>query len=365
MQKGASLIVKHNYMQRINKLREQLAIHRLDALLVVSPANCLYLSGFRGSKGYLLISEQRSFLLTDFRYLEQAGIQAPHMEIVELEKHFSETTAALIKSEGWSNLGVEGEHITYKDYRWLKERAGVPLEAHQQMVEQIRAVKDAAEIRIIREAARVTDEAFDEISPLIRPGIREKDLALELEYILRKKGGEGPAFDFIVASGYRSAWPHGIASAKKLAGDEPVTIDFGVKLDGYVSDMSRTVYLGAPQKKHEEIWNVLLEAQQAAIKGVHEGVKGLEVDLLAREVITQAGYGKNFGHGLGHGLGLEPHELPTLSVKGKETLVPGMVITVEPGIYISDWGGARIEDMVLVTEEGAEILTHSPRNLVL
>lgn len=362
---GGRKIKKPNYNLRLERLREQLAHRQLDAFLISSPANCFYLSGFEGSKAYLLVSAHSSFLLTDFRYLEQAGIQAPHMELVTLDKHFSEAVAALIESEGWSDLGVEGERITYREYCWLKERIGVPLKPQQQLVEELRAVKDEVEIAIIREAARITDEALDEIVPLICPGTGEKDLALELEYILRKKGGSGPAFDFIVASGRRSAWPHGRATDKKMAADELVTIDFGVKLDGYLSDMTRTFYLGTPGKKHEEIWNLLLEAQRAAMEGVREGVTGQEVDLLAREMITQAGYGQYFGHGLGHGVGLEPHEQPTLSTKGKEVMAPGMVITIEPGIYIGGWGGARIEDMVLVTGEGAEILTHSPRNLTL
>ncbi len=282
-----------------------------------------------------------------------------------MKKHFTEAVSALIKREKWDSLGFEGEHLTYAVHKRLEERAGVPVASQQQMVEKLRSVKEEGEIALIRQAARYTDEAFHEIREYLRPGIKENQLAAELEYILRKKGAEGPAFSFIVASGYRSAWPHGVASEKQLEEGQLVTLDFGITYGGYCSDMTRTVFLGNPGKKYEEVWHIVSHAQQAALDGLKKGVSGKELDALARKVIEDAGLGKNFGHGLGHGLGLEAHEAPTISRKGKDKLVPGMIITIEPGIYIEGWGGIRIEDMVLIKDEGYEILSSSPRNLVL
>ena len=322
------------------------------------------MSGFDGTLGYLLVSSDKAVLLTDFRYLEQAEKQTPHMEVFPLRKKLSEAVAYLCQREGWNKVGFEEEHLTYYIYKILSDSIGATLIPLRQQVEQLRAVKEPLEIELIKEAARLTDEAFEEIRPLVKPGIVEKDVAMELQYILHKNGGEGPSFNYIVASGPRSALPHGVASAKELQEGELVTIDFGVYYRGYVSDMTRTFFLGRAEKEHRELWEVLRKAQLKALDYIKEGVTGAEVDALAREVIEEAGYGDKFGHGLGHGVGLEPHESPTLSQRGKDKLLSGMVVTVEPGVYIPEWGGIRIEDMVLIRKESAEVLTHSPRNLI-
>ncbi len=352
-----------DYSRRLKKLRQELKEQDIDAFLITGPANRYYLSGFDGSAGFLLVGKYKAILITDFRYLEQAEEQASHLEIYPMKNHISETVAFLVNREGWSSLGFEGEHISYYNYEWLAERVKVPLIPLRQKVEKIRAVKEAGELNLIKQAAGLTDKAFESISSQVRPGIKEKDLAAELEYILKKSGGERPAFQYIVASGSRSARPHGVASDKDLAEGEFVIFDFGIIFEGYASDMSRTLFVGKPDEKHLEIWRVVMEAQQAAMNILRQGVNGAEVDAAAREVIEKKGWGENFGHGLGHGVGLEPHEAPLLSPKGKEKLVSGMVVTVEPGIYFKGWGGVRIEDMALVKDDGCEILTRSPREM--
>ena len=357
--------VKHDYQARLEKLRDSLAEKDIEALLITSPANRFYLSGFDGSNGYLFISHEKAILATDFRYLEQASEQAGrHMEIYPLQKKASEELAIITEREGWSHLGFEEEYLTYYNYNVLVEKLDIPFIPVQQTVEKLRMVKEEGELELIRKAAQLTDEAYAEIRPRICPGVRERDLAIELEYILQKKGGEGPTFNYIVASGVRSALPHGVASSKEIQEGELVILDFGVSCGGYSSDMTRTVFVGTPQKEHEETWQVVREAQQAALKEMQSGAKAVDVDTRAREVIKDAGMADKFGHGLGHGLGLEAHEAPTLSSRGKETLSKNMVVTVEPGVYFKDWGGIRIEDMVIVGDKGPEIITGSIRELL-
>jgi len=353
-----------DYSRRLKKLRQELKKQDIDVFLITVPANRFYLSGFDGSAGFLMVGKYKAILVTDFRYLEQAEEQSSHLEIHPMKNHISETVAFLVNREGWSSLGFEGEHISYYNYKWLAERVKVPLIPLRQKVEKIRAIKESGELHLIKQAAGLTDKAFKIICSQVRPGIKEKDLAAELEHILKKSGGDKPAFQYIVASGPRSARPHGVASDKKLAEGEFVIFDFGVTVGGYASDMSRTLFVGKPAEKHLEIWKVVMEAQQAAINILRAGVNGAKVDAAARKVMGKKGWSENFGHGLGHGVGIEPHEAPLLSPKGKEKLVSGMVVTVEPGIYFKGWGGVRIEDMVLVTDDGCEVLTHSAREMI-
>lgn len=344
--------------QRINEME-------IDALLITGPANRAYLSGFTGSAGYLAVSRNSSFLVTDFRYAEQAQAQSPGIELVLLKKDFSSAIVSLVEREGWKNFGFEEEHLTCINYGKLSENTGIPLVPVRGEVENLRSIKDGEELDKIRRSAAFLDGAFEEILAFICPGIREKDIALELEYIMRKKGADGPSFRYIVASGYRSAWPHGEASEKIIGEGELIVIDFGVFWQGYASDMTRTVATGPLNGKQREIYEVVLRARQAALEGLKAHLKGSEVDKIARDIIGDAGFSEYFGHGLGHGIGLAAHEAPTLSPAGENTLLPGMVVTVEPGVYIPGLGGVRIEDMALISEGGNELLTSAPRELIV
>ena len=356
---------KHLYNIRLKELRQKIKRKKIDAFIVTGKANRTYLSGFTGSAGFLVVGSEKLLLVVDSRYTEQAKRQAPHAIIYPLKKSLSHTVNLITQKEGWEKLGFESEHIYYSAYRQLKDKVKSKLIPLEGIIENIRMIKDDYEIGIIKKAAKITDEALEEIKSYLVPGKKESDIAAELDYILKKNGGSGPSFDFIVASGERSSMPHGVASDKELKAGELITIDCGTIYNGYVSDITRTFFLGKPGDKHREVRDIVRKAQLASLKKIEAGAVAREVDRAAREVISEAGYGKYFGHGLGHGFGIEAHEYPRLSPKSKEKLAPGMMVTVEPGIYIPGWGGIRIEDMVLVKEKGYEILSTTPRNLLI
>lgn len=351
--------------QRLEKMQEKLRRMELEALLVTHPANRQYLSGFDGTSGVLLIGHEEAFLITDFRYTEQAEKQAPHFEICAWREELPKSLAPLLEATGWERVAFEGKHLTYAAYRELAEALPVELVSRENLVEELRVIKSADEVEILRRGAACTDEAFSHILKFIAPGRTEREISLELEFYLRRLGAEGTSFRFIVASGERGAMPHGVASSKQLAAGELVTMDFGAVFDSYVTDMTRTVVLGNPDGRQREIYEVVRMAQRKALDGIRPGMTAREADALAREAIKEAGFGEYFGHGLGHGVGLETHEQPVLSPRGETVLAPGMVVTVEPGIYIPGWGGVRIEDMVLITADGAETLTGSTRELIV
>ncbi len=334
-----------------------------------SAFNRRYLSGFDGSNGYLLVGPAREpLLLTDFRYTEQAANQSPHFQVVQMEKgHLSETLKKLLEKDVWKNLALEEEHLSFSNYTRLAETMdsfSIPVMPVKGLVEKIRMIKEEGELALLRYAASLTDRLYTDITKILSAGRREKDVALDMEMQLRRNGGEVPAFSYIVASGQRGALPHGVAEDKIIEVGDTVTLDFGIKYRGYNSDMTRNVKMGRAGSKDREIWQVLMAAREAALAGISAGAGCAEVDNLARTVISDAGMGQYFGHGLGHGVGLAAHEGPTCGPRSKDVLQPGMVVTVEPGIYIPGWGGMRIEDMVLVTPQGYELLTHSSRELM-
>lgn len=332
--------------------------------MVHSWPNIYYLSGFTGTSAVLFITLEHSYLLTDFRYMEQAAQEAVQYEIVRVEKNGLPELGKLVR--GLSPVGVEGEFISWVKYVQLKEAlAGCELLDASEILAEMRQVKEPGEIDKLRRAARISDAAFSRILAKIAPGVREDKIGLELEFMQREMGAGDRSFDYIVASGTRSAMPHGLAGAKPVERGDLLTLDYGIKYERYCSDLTRTVFIGRPESKHREIYGIVLEAQEAAIKAIRPGLSGKEVDEAARNIISQAGYGPNFGHGLGHSLGLEIHEPPAFSPRETKLLEPGMVITVEPGIYIPGWGGVRIEDVVLVTDFGAEVLTQAPKQFII
>ena len=358
---------ERTHAKRLNVVREKMEEKKVNALLVTHRPNVLYLSGFTGTSGFLLVTLEEALLYTDFRYLQQAGEQVSAFEIVKVENYvdYSHLSGQLTRS-GLKHLAVEESHFSLREFNILKNAApGIELLPLNNFLEEIRAVKEEGEIELIARAAGIADEAWQELLPLLKPGISELEVACELEYRLRKRGSEKVPFEFIVASGERSALPHGVAGERIISEGELVTVDFGAVYGGYCSDMTRTFVLGEPSEKQREIYELVRDAQDMAFKMTAAGQQGAAVDAVVRRYFQQYGYDAYFGHGLGHGVGLEVHELPVLSPKGQETLQEMMVFSIEPGIYIENWGGVRIEDLVVLRPEGLQVLTRSARTLSL
>lgn len=343
---------------RQQKLCQRLAEKEIDAILISQPENRRYLSGFDGSSGYLLITPQDAILATDFRYIEQAKRQAPDCEIFKVDGEIEDWFPKLVAGANLKRLGFETGHITFSYYQRLadildKAQPRLRLVPVDGVVESLRAMKEAEEIELITKAVAISDAALEYIEGIIQAGTTEKELAWEVEKFMRDKGSEAMPFDIIVASGHNSALPHAKPSSRTIGSGEPVIIDIGARIEGYSSDLSRTICPGKPDNTFSKVYEVVLGAQTAAIAMIEEGMSGGEADNTARTVIEQAGYGEAFGHGLGHGIGLAPHEQPHLGPDSPEQLVNGMVLTIEPGIYIAGWGGVRIEDVVVM--EGGKI----------
>ena len=348
-------------MSRIENFIELLRDERLDAFLVTSQVDIRYLVGFSGSAGMLWVSPERTVFLTDFRYETQAKDQIGNraeIHIITAEKGYYDLIEELKLTEGKKFVGFDDNIIRFSTYRRLVSRFPdvnwIPL---TDPVGKLRQVKDPDEVNKIRQAVEIAVEALSETLPLLRPGITEKEFAAELEYRMRRKGSERQAFETIIASGWRAALPHGLASDKIINAGEMITIDFGAVFDGYASDLTRTYFLGDPDQKFREIYEIVLRAQTTAIESVKAGITGKELDGIARKIIEDAGYGEYFGHSLGHGLGLYVHDKPGVTVRNEEPIPEGAVITIEPGIYLPDWGGVRIEDDVLVGADGGEVLS--------
>jgi Xaa-Pro aminopeptidase len=347
---------------RLQRLRQRLAEKEIDAILVSQPENRYYLSGFNGSFGFLLISAQKAVLATDFRYLEQAGAQAPDYEISRVTNNIADWFPGLVSNLSMRRLGFEAGDITITLHYQLKDalnkkKIPVKLVAVNGLVESLRAVKEPEEIKLIKRAVAISDAAYDYIEGIIQAGMTEKYVAWEIEKRLRENGSQAIPFEIIVASGPNSALPHARPSERVINSGEPIVIDMGARFDGYTSDLSRTIYLGTPDDVFKKIYNTVLDAQLTAMSIIKEGMTGQQADGSARGVIEQAGYGEAFGHALGHGIGLAPHELPRLGPGAKEPLTSGMVFTVEPGIYLPGWGGVRIEDTVMMAEGKIKLIS--------
>ncbi len=352
--------------KRVNRLRELLNEHQVDGILITSESNRRYITGFTGSAGYVLVTKKEAIFITDFRYIDQAKKQAPIFEIVKQQGSIVEVVREQLSKAGVHKLGFEQDFVTFSQFKnFEKTFTDVTLVPLSQVIEKLRLIKDEEEITLVKKATDIADQAFNYILNVLKPGKKEVEIALELECKMRELGAQGASFDTIVASGYRSALPHGVASEKIIELGDLVTIDFGAIYKGYVSDMTRTVMVGKPNDKQKEIYNIVLEAQLKGVENVKAGMSGIEADALTRDIISSYGYGDNFGHSTGHGIGLDVHEGPGLSPKSEVILKTGMIVTVEPGIYITDFGGVRIEDDVLITESGNEILTKTKKNLII
>jgi len=354
---------------RLTRLRETLTIEGLDAILITQPENRRYLSGFTGSAGVLLISQDQAVLATDFRYYEQVEKQAPDFRLEKVTDKFETVLPELVHQMGAKRVGFESTHLTVDQHReWQKAAEGAvstsefELVPTKELVERIRAIKDEGELSKIRKAIALADEALAHIAGFIEPGLTEKQVAWELEVFMRTHGAKKVAFDIIVGSGPNGAMPHATVSERAIRASEPIVIDMGAMVDGYNSDLTRTICAGRPDDKFKEIYNIVLEAQLTAERTIRPGIQGKQADAIARKVIEEAGYGENYGHGLGHGVGLAVHEKPGVGRLSEDVLQPGMVFTVEPGIYLPGWGGVRIEDIVVLKEDGVEVLTQASKD---
>ena len=348
-------------LNRIEKLLN--AIGEDEAVFISSYPNIFYYSGFRSEDAYLLISHEKRYIVTDSRYTIQAKEQAPDFKIYDikngLEKLFSRIPERVI--------GIEEEKLRLKQYRSLKHKLGREQEfvEMQKIIDKPRRVKDEDEIRRIATAEEIGDAAFSHILPKIRAGVTEREIALEIEFFMKKQGASALSFDTIAASGARSAMPHGLASDKVIEKGDLLTLDFGCVYEGYCSDMTRTVAIGAVTERQREIYDIVLKSQLAAIDAAKAGKTCSYVDGVARRIITDAGYGRNFGHGLGHSVGIEIHESPSFSPKCNDVIKNGNVITVEPGIYIEDFCGVRIEDLIVIRDDKPVNLCKSPKELII
>ena len=361
------------------RIRESLETLSLEALIVTPPANIRYLSNFAGSAGILVLTRDAVHLLIDFRYHEalrelQASPSAcPDLRMWEVPASYEEALIGCLAEIGVTPVGFEAAHVTVARYEWWRETiAGRQLDitwrSTERIVEQARMVKDAAEIAILREAAARLGQVLPPVLAAVRPGVSERSVAAVIESSMREAGYERIAFDTIVASGPHSAMPHYRAGTRSLAAGDLVVLDFGGVLDGYCCDLTRTVSIGPPSREARRVYDAVRDAHAAAVAAVRPGIDASAVDAAARDVLRDRGLGEAFGHGTGHGLGLDVHEEPRIGRPRADlppvTLAPGMVFTIEPGAYLPGFGGVRIEDDVLVTESGVELLTSLPRELM-
>ncbi len=355
-----------NTAKRIKRLLDLMKEKGVDLMIVSKNVNLRYFSGFTGDDSLLIITPLSRQLITDSRYVEQAAAETS-FEVVEQKEGLWKKAATIVQKLDCRLLGFEGKDVSFDTFQTFRKL--LPdwndLYFKSLALDTLRAVKDAEEIAYLKKAAAISDLAFDDILQFLRPGISERTVAAHLEAFMREHGSERPAFPTIVASGVRSSLPHGIASEKLLVAGEFVTMDYGAVYRGYHSDITRTVVLGKASKKQRELYNAVLKAQNLGVKRLLVGALGKDVDKAVRDCLEEAGYAKYFGHGLGHSVGLEIHEEPRLSPKSKEeTLKEGMVITVEPGVYLPGWGGLRIEDTVLLEKQGAVSLTKAVKHLI-
>ncbi|MCC4723329.1 Xaa-Pro peptidase family protein [Salinicoccus sp. RF5] len=353
-----------NTQYRISKLREGMKRKAVDTVIIYSLENRRYFSNFTGSSGALIITQDKVQLLTDFRYFEQANTQVDsEVEVLKHEGGLLDESVAQKTASTKGAIGVEG-NLSLNTYRLLEEsNKGAEYPIIDEMIMDIRQIKDGDEIENIREGIRLCDLAFEHILSFIKPGMSEKDIGLELEYFMKKNGAEGIKANHVIASGERSALPHGSASKRIISEGEFVKMDYGAVVNGYFSDFTRTVVLGEPSEKQREIYDIVHTAIEETLKHIGPGKICSELDDIGRSIIREAGYGDNFGHSLGHSLGLNIHEKPAMRNTDHTKLQPGMVITVEPGIYIPGWGGVRIEDLLVITEDGYENFTKSTKDL--
>ncbi|WP_067836849.1 M24 family metallopeptidase [Amphibacillus sediminis] len=352
-------------MDKLTQLRQMMEEQDLDGFIVTNSFNRRYLSQFTGTAGMVIITQNEALFITDFRYTVQAAEQAIGFDIIEHKTSIVDEMANQLNSRQLKRVGFEQEHVTFATYQQYKRAVSADLVPISGLVETIRMIKSEQELSIMQKAAEISDAAYQHILSFVKPGMREIEVSDELEFFMRKQGATSSSFDTIVASGHRSALPHGVASDKRIEAGELVTIDFGALYQGYCSDMTRTFAVGDISDQLRDIYQTVLDAHLKGLAGIKAGMSGNEADALTRNYIQERGYGQYFGHGTGHGLGLEVHEGPRLAPSSDTILRENMVVTVEPGIYIPEVGGCRIEDDIIITKDGNKSLNRSPKELII
>jgi Xaa-Pro aminopeptidase len=336
--------------------------------MITSDVNRRYFSGMKSSAGTVLCFRDKAYLIIDFRYIEKARKSVTDCEVVLQESNLSKQILKLLESHNAKRVSVESHCMTLETFKHYEDSLyGIELDCSNALSKAIldtRMIKSCEEVKKIKEAQAIADETFSHILGFIREGVTEKEIALEMDYYMLKHGAEALSFDTIALAGKNTSMPHGVPSNYKVMDGDFVLMDFGAVVDGYHSDMTRTVCVGEPTPDMRKVYNIVLKAQMYALEHIKEGVLGCDGDGFARDIITREGYGECFGHSLGHGVGMEIHEYPVMSISNKEPLQSGSVVTVEPGIYIPDSFGVRIEDFVYVQGETVENLSHSPKTLI-
>lgn len=352
-------------VNRIEKIKDILTELDLDAFYITHIPNIRYISGFSGSSAFVIITKNKNYFFTDFRYNEQSKEQVKGFEIIV---NFSpiEKIKEIFASEGFKKVGFESTHLTVHQLDTLKEFfPSVSFISVNERIEKLTMIKTPDEIAKIKKACEITDKVFGKLLEIIKPGMKENDVSAEISYWHKKYGAEKDSFDPIVASGWRGALPHGMASDKVIEKGDMVTLDFGCIYEGFCSDMTRTIAVGNPADEMKKIYDIVLQSQMLAIGSAKEGVTTKELDKIARDYINREGYEGKFGHGLGHGLGIEVHEMPSVSQRMDVAIPANVVVTIEPGIYIEGMGGVRIEDDIMLRASGCDILNYSPKELII
>ncbi len=353
---------------RLQRLRAAIAERELDGALLSSPQSRRYLSGFTGSAGYLLITEADAIIATDFRYYEQSAAQAPDFRLHKTVQGFDHWLPPMFEGLGGKKIAFESNDVTVATHRAMQKALSSLPESERpelaptpDLVEKLRIIKEPGEVEALQKAVDLGDAAFTDVAQRIEPGWTERQVAWEIEKYIRGHGGDGLSFDTIVAGGPWGAMPHAYPRDRALEAGEGVVIDMGCDVGGYMSDLTRTVFLGKPDDQFKKIYDIVLTAQLSAEEIVKPGMTGEECHMIAHNVIEAAGYGETFGHGLGHGIGLQVHEAPRVGRTSQDVLENDMVFTIEPGIYVTGWGGVRIEDMVVLEDGKARIMSKAPK----
>ena len=354
-------------MDRISQIKDDFKALGIDSFLVKNLSNIRYLCGFSGSAGALLLTKDKDYFISDFRYKTQSKTEVyDDFEIIIYKQNSYGYIADIIKKHNLKKIGFESNFLTVNDAEhFKKEFTSVKFVPVNSAIEKYTSQKNEKEIELTKKAVEITDRVFSKILSIIKPGMTENDISAEISFYHKKYGASGDSFDPIVASGERSAFPHGRPTNKKIANNELVTLDFGCVVEGMKSDMTRTIAFGKIPAECKKIYNIVLEAQIRAVDAVRAGITVKKLDSYARGYIKSKGYGNNFGHGLGHGLGYDIHEGPSINPRTDYKLLVNNIVTIEPGIYVEGLGGVRIEDDVIVKEKGCEILNISPKELII
>ncbi|MCC7158474.1 MAG: aminopeptidase P family protein [Ignavibacteria bacterium] len=352
-------------MTRIESIRKIIDELNLDAVYITHIPNIRYITGFSGSSAYVIITRNKNIFITDFRYKEQSHAQVKDFEII-VKAASAEEVKKVFESEGLKNIGFESSHITVHQLDDLKVSSkDVVFTPLGERIERLTMIKTSDEIARIQKAADISDLVFNKLLEIIKPGLKEMDVSAEISYWHKKFGASRDSFDPIVASGWRGCLPHGMASDKVIGNGEMVTLDFGCVYDGFCSDITRTISVGNPTEEMKKVYEVVLKSQQLALDAAKAGISSKELDMISRKYIYDSGYEGKFGHGLGHGLGIEVHEIPSVSQRMEMILPENAVVTIEPGIYLENVGGVRIEDDILIQKNGCLIFNKAPKELII